>query len=54
MAIFHLHAQVVQRSQGRSSVAAAAYRLGVALEDPRTGITHDFSRKGGVSGSLTL
>ncbi|WP_216074804.1 MobA/MobL family protein, partial [Acinetobacter baumannii] len=54
MAIFHLHAQVIKRSEGRSSVAAAAYRLGVALEDPRTGLRHDFSRKGGVSGSLTL
>jgi hypothetical protein len=29
-------------------------RLGVALEDPRTSLRHDFSRKGGVSGSLTL
>ena len=33
MAIFHLHAQVIKRSEGRSSVAAAAYRLGVSLED---------------------
>lgn len=24
------------------------------VEDPRTGLRHDFSRKGGVSGSLTL
>jgi hypothetical protein len=46
MAIFHLHAQVIKRSEGRSSVAAAAYRLGVALEVPRTGLRHDFSRKG--------
>jgi hypothetical protein len=27
MAIFHLHAQVIKRSEGRSSVAAAATAL---------------------------
>jgi hypothetical protein len=48
VAIFHLHAQVIKRSEGRSSVAAA-HRLGVAVEDPQTGLRHDFSRKGGVS-----
>lgn len=50
MAIFHLHAQVIKRSAGRSSVAAAAYRLGMSLEDARTGASHDYTRKGGVDG----
>ena len=54
MPIYHLHAQVIGRSSGRSSVAAAAYRLGVRLEDPRTGLVHDFTRKGGVFGSFTF
>lgn len=54
MAIYHLHAQVIKRSDGRSSVAAAAYRLGAALEDARTGSTHDYTRKGGIDGWTVL
>lgn len=50
VAIYHLHAQVIKRSAGQSSVAAAAYRLGVRLVDDRTGTTHDYTRKGGVDG----
>lgn len=50
MAIYHFSAQVIGRSSGRSSVAAAAYRLGVAMDDERTGLRHDYTRKGGVDG----
>lgn len=46
MAIFHFSAKTISRSAGRSAVAAAAYRAGECLEDERTGITHDYRRKG--------
>ncbi len=38
----------LSRSDGRSAVAAAAYRAGVRLEDTRTGLVHDYSRRSGV------
>ena len=44
----HAHAKQVQRSSGRSSVAAAAYRSASQLEDERTGLIHDYTHKGGV------
>ena len=44
----HAHAKQVQRSSGRSSVSAAAYRSGSRLYDDRTGLWHDFSNKKGV------
>lgn len=47
----HASAKVIQRSSGRSSVAAAAYRSGTKLYDERTGITHDYTRKQGVESS---
>jgi len=45
MAIYHFHGQVISRSAGRSSVAAAAYRSAERLVDERTDLTHDFSKK---------
>lgn len=48
MAIYSFRASIVKRAEGRSSVAAAAYRAGEALVDERTGVTHDYSRKHGV------
>lgn len=48
MAIYHLSVKPIQRSAGRSSTAAAAYRAGCKIEDHRTGLTHDYSRKTGV------
>ncbi len=45
MAIYHLSAQVIGRSSGRSSVSAAAYRAGEELRDERTGLTHDYTRR---------
>lgn len=47
----HASAKQVGRSSGRSSVAAAAYRSGECLYDERTGLTHDYTRKGGVEHS---
>ena len=54
MAIYHYSAQIISRSEGRSSVAAAAYRSGSRLQDERTGLTHDFSRKDGIAYSEIL
>jgi len=48
MADYRLSAKIIGRSTGRSSVAAAAYRAGVQLEDDRTGLSHDYTRKRGV------
>ena len=48
MAIYHFSAQVISRSQGRSSVAASAYRAAEKLLDERTGLTHDFTKKSDV------
>lgn len=48
MAIYHASTKHVTRSAGRSAVAAAAYRGGCALTDDRTGLVHDYTRKGGV------
>jgi len=51
MAIYHFAAQVISRSNGRSSTGAAAYRAGERIHDERTGITFDYSRKSGVAHS---
>lgn len=45
MAMYHLRVKYVQRSAGRSAVAAAAYRSGEKLVDAREGKTHDYTRK---------
>lgn len=45
---FHCKVGKIQRSTGRSAVAAAAYRSGSKLEDARTGQMHDYRAKGGV------
>lgn len=48
MALFSMRMQVIKRSGGRSSVAAAAYRSGEKLHDQRQDITHDYRNRGGV------
>ena len=48
MAIYHASTKPIARSAGRSAVAAAAYRAGTELVDARTGLVHDYTRKGGV------
>lgn len=48
MAIYHVSTKPIARSAGRSAVAAAAYRAGAELADERTGLVHDYTRKGGV------
>ncbi len=51
MAIYHHSASVIKRSSGKSAVAGAAYRAGEKIEDKRTGITHDYTKKTGVDHS---
>jgi ATP-dependent exoDNAse (exonuclease V) alpha subunit len=48
MAIYHCSIKVIKRSEGRSAVAAAAYRSGEKLVNEWDGMTHDYTRKGGV------
>jgi len=48
MASFLCQVQTIQRSAGRSAVAAAAYRSGVALTDERLAMDFDFAGKAGV------
>ncbi|MDO4797216.1 MAG: MobQ family relaxase [Coriobacteriales bacterium] len=45
MAIYHLHAQVISRSAGRTSVAAAAYISGTRLTCERDGRVHDYTHR---------
>ena len=45
---YRFEAQIISRSDGRSSVACAAYRSAALLYDERTGETHDYTRKSGV------
>lgn len=47
-AIYHFDVKTISRSQGRSAVAAAAYRAGTKLLDARTGLVCDFRKKKGV------
>ncbi|WP_054207078.1 Ti-type conjugative transfer relaxase TraA [Bosea vaviloviae] len=51
MAIYHLSMKPISRGSGRSAVAAAAYRAGERLTNERDGVTHDFTRRGGVEHS---
>lgn len=45
MAIYHFSAQIIGRSNGRSSVAAAAYRSGDVLLDEQTGTECRYQRR---------
>src|ERR1700748_2404318 len=54
MAIYPLSAQIISRKEGRSAVAAAAYRAGQSLYDEHVGETFDYTRKEGVEYSEIL
>jgi len=43
--VYHLHAQILRRADGRSATAAAAYRSATKITDQRTGQLWDFTRK---------
>ena len=51
MAIYHLSMKPISRASGRSAVASAAYRSAERLTNARDGLTHDFTRRGGVEHS---
>ena len=48
MAIYHMSIKIGSKGKGQSAVAAAAYRSGDKLTDKQTGLTSDYTRKGGV------
>ena len=48
MAIYHMSIKIGSKGKGQSAVAAAAYRSGEKLTDKETGLTSDYTRKGGV------
>ncbi len=54
MAIYHFQAKVIGRAQGRSVVAAAAYRAGEVLRDEELGVTHNYSGKPVLKGEILL
>ncbi|KQV64023.1 MobQ family relaxase [Caulobacter sp. Root343] len=49
MAQFRLEVQAIKRADGRSAVAAAAYRAATSLHDKRLEMTFDYTAKGGVA-----
>ncbi len=48
MAIYHCSIKIISRGKGKSAVAAAAYRAGQTITNEYDGITHNYTRKGGV------
>ena len=54
MALYHFAAKVIQRSAGRSAVAAAAYRSASKLLDARLDHSYDYTAKAGVVHSEIL
>ena len=44
----HFPVSIIKRSEGRSAVAAAAYRSGTKLTNEWDGLTHDYTRKGDI------
>src|SRR5579883_56695 len=54
MTICHLAKTSISKGQGKSAVAAAAYRSGEALYSASLGQVFDYSRKAGVSHSEIL
>ena len=49
MALYHFSAKVISRKTGRSAVGASAYRSGENLTNEYDGLTHDYTRKGGIA-----
>ena len=48
VAEYRLSAKTISRGKGQSAIASAAYRSAERLMDDRTGLTSDYSRRGGV------
>ncbi|MFI3226287.1 MAG: MobQ family relaxase [Clostridia bacterium] len=54
MAIFHCSIKIVSRGKGKSAVGASAYRSGTKMLNEYDGITHDYTKKGGIFSSTIL
>jgi hypothetical protein len=52
MAIYHLSVQIISRLQGKSCIAAAAYRSGERLYDKRQNLNHDYTKKQEVESEI--
>ena len=48
MAIYHLSAKVIKKSDGRDALSAAAYRSGDKLHSERLDLDFDYTQKGGI------
>ena len=48
IAIYHCSIKIISRGKGKSAVAAAAYRAAETITNAYDGVTHDYTRKGGV------
>lgn len=51
---FHCQYKKFTRAKGQSAVQAAAYRLASRLPDERTGLSHDYTRKKGMTDTLVV
>jgi hypothetical protein len=54
MAIYHAHIKSFSRGKGESSIAAAAYRAGLDLDESQTKILHRYSHRKDVVGHFML
>ncbi|WP_420007577.1 MobA/MobL family protein [Xanthomonas sacchari] len=54
MAIYHTRIKTYSRAKGHSAIAAAAYRGGYLLTDPKSGARHDYRGRGGIIQSRCL
>lgn len=45
MAIYHNTAKIINRTSGRSPIAASAYINGEKMKNEYDGLTHDYSKK---------
>lgn len=54
LAIYRCEIKTFSRAKGQSVVAAASYRAGVKIKEDSTGLTHDYTKKGGVDLSEIL
>ncbi|MBV6748534.1 plasmid mobilization protein [Xanthomonas vasicola] len=54
MAIEHIRIRTYSRAKGHSALAAAAYRGGYLLLDPRSGAKHDYRGRAGIIQSRCL
>ncbi len=48
IAIYHCSIKIISRGKAKSAVGSAAYRSGEKLTNEYDGMTHDYTRKGGV------